>query len=250
METQNPIPAHRSSAIHVRLYQPGDKAQVLRIFRRSFIDVINDAIGINLATPRIVAAVEVAAAAGTLLISRWRKGSSLVSNAVAGMAIAVTAVPAVVAIYYYALVAALIYLSEKSDMGDIETHYSPVGRDGTPRLNAFFVAIDKTSGAILGVVGVQPSTKPHCAELRRMCVSHESRRKGVGSALCQAVVEHVSRWNSRTEEESQRVHRIVLATTAYQAPAMGLYERQGWRRSGELVSFAFGFSGYYYSRDV
>ncbi|KAJ3341620.1 hypothetical protein HDU93_004522 [Gonapodya sp. JEL0774] len=214
---------------------------------------MNDAIVWNIKSPRAITA--------TMLVGSWiafrrQAAGSLLSTSSLTLlrlfAISWTAVGVSIAVYYYTLVAVIIFLSEKSDMGDIESHYGPREPDGTQTLlNAFFVATDPLTSTIVGLVGVQGSRlpdQPQRAELRRMCVRRDQRRKGVGSALCKAVLAHVQSWNKLVEED-RKVQTLALSTTRFQIPAIRLYEKEGWRRVGDL-EFAFGLEVYQYERAI
>jgi ribosomal protein S18 acetylase RimI-like enzyme len=112
---------------------------------------------------------------------------------------------------------------------------SPYGRrlaDAADRAaNAdLLVAVD--GGRLLGtatlVVGHGPYAElagPGEAELRMLAVDPAARRRGVGAALVQAVLDRAADGGAR---------RLVLSTLPAMAAAHRLYQRFGFRRAPEL----------------
>jgi GNAT superfamily N-acetyltransferase len=93
---------------------------------------------------------------------------------------------------------------------------------------ATFVAV--IDGRDVGIVrGARPGKPSEAAALISMWVAPEARRKGVGSALVDAVIE----W--------ARAHgfaRLRLEVVDDNAHAVALYARKGFERSGESVRCA------------
>ena len=108
-----------------------------------------------------------------------------------------------------------IQRSLNADLADIPANY--VHR---PRSN-FWVA--ELAGEIKGTVGVQEIDREE-AELRRMSVAADSRRRGIGGRLL-ATVEDFCR--------EQGYSRVGLSTVLHLEAAVSMYERCGYRRLGQ-----------------
>ena len=105
--------------------------------------------------------------------------------------------------------AAYVERAVSEELGRIGEYYA----DG-----AFWVA--EQDDAVVGMVGIERHSDAE-AELRRMIVAREHRRRGIGRALL-ATAEafcHESGYQS-----------VVLSTSELQQPAMLLYESSGYRR--------------------
>ncbi|MFC1457584.1 GNAT family N-acetyltransferase [Microvirga arabica] len=93
------------------------------------------------------------------------------------------------------------------------------------------VAQDPSSGMIVGTVQVilkQPENQPHRADIAKMLVHNQARRRGVGAALMRAA-----------EEAAAKAGKIVLVLdTVTGGDAERLYERVGWVKSGIIPNYA------------
>jgi putative acetyltransferase len=95
------------------------------------------------------------------------------------------------------------------ELGRIEEHYFKRAGQG------FWVAV---AGAVVGMVGVERHDDD-AAELRRMAVAREHRRKGIARKLLAAAEAFCSR---------QGYRRIVLSTSELQQAAARLYQSSGY----------------------
>jgi GNAT superfamily N-acetyltransferase len=73
----------------------------------------------------------------------------------------------------------------------------------------------------------QPENQPHRAEVSKMLVSRNARRRGVGAALM-----------SEAEKVARECGKSLLVLDTASAEAERLYERQGWQRCGVIPDFA------------
>jgi len=93
------------------------------------------------------------------------------------------------------------------------------------------VAQDPMSGRIVGTVQVvlsQPENQPHRADIAKMLVCREARRRGVGAALMRAA-----------EEAALAAGKTVLVLdTVTGGDAERLYERVGWMKAGVIPNYA------------
>lgn len=93
------------------------------------------------------------------------------------------------------------------------------------------VARDSDSGTIVGTVQVvlkQPDNQPHRADIAKMLVHRDARKRGVGAALMQAA-----------EMAARRAGRSVLVLdTVTGGDAERLYARLGWIRVGVIPNYA------------
>lgn len=93
------------------------------------------------------------------------------------------------------------------------------------------VAQEPSDGRIVGTVQVvfaQQENQPHRADLAKMLVLRQARRRGIGAALMQEA-EAAAREAGKT--------LLVLDTTPG-GPAERLYERLGWTKVGVIASYA------------
>jgi ribosomal protein S18 acetylase RimI-like enzyme len=88
---------------------------------------------------------------------------------------------------------------------------------------AFWVAEDDR---VVGMVGVEPHGKD-AAELRRMAVDRQHRRKGIGRKLLAAAEAYC---------RASGYRKIVLSTSELQVAARRLYEASGYRLVREEVA--------------
>ncbi len=93
------------------------------------------------------------------------------------------------------------------------------------------VAKDLSNGMVVGTVQVilkQPENQPHRADIAKMLVHSQARRRGVGAALMRAA-----------EEAAARAGKTVLVLdTVTGGDAERLYERLGWIKSGVIPNYA------------
>jgi putative acetyltransferase len=89
----------------------------------------------------------------------------------------------------------------------------------------FWIAEDE-SGALMGFFGLEPAGQDG-AELRRMYVVPESRRRGVARTML-VRAEHIC--------VRAGLKRLVLSTSALQDAALALYHGSGYRLVGEEVA--------------
>jgi ribosomal protein S18 acetylase RimI-like enzyme len=93
------------------------------------------------------------------------------------------------------------------------------------------VAQETSSGMIVGTVQVilrQPENQPHRADIAKMLVHNQARRRGVGAALMRAA-----------EEAAAKAGKTVLVLdTVTGGDAERLYERVGWVKSGIIPNYA------------
>lgn len=92
-----------------------------------------------------------------------------------------------------------------------------------------FVAEHETT--LLGTVTLvmdTPPNQPHRADVAKMIVARNARRRGTGAALLDAV-EHEARAQGRT---------LLVLDTISNSAAARLYERCGWTRVGEIPDYA------------
>jgi GNAT superfamily N-acetyltransferase len=93
------------------------------------------------------------------------------------------------------------------------------------------VAQDRSSGQIVGTVQVvlgQPENQPHRADVSKMLVHRQARRRGVGAALMRAAEDA-----ARTAGKS-----LLVLDTATGSDAERLYERLGWTKAGVIPNYA------------
>jgi putative acetyltransferase len=86
----------------------------------------------------------------------------------------------------------------------------------------FWVA--ECDGRVVGCVGVTPGAAPASVELRKLYVAAAARRRGLGAALCALVEDEARRRGARSVE--------LWSDTRF-ADAHRLYQRRGYRRTGE-----------------
>ena len=93
------------------------------------------------------------------------------------------------------------------------------------------VAEDAASGRIVGTVQVilaMPDNQPHRADVAKMLVLRDARRRGLGAALMSAA-EAAARAAGRT---------LLVLDTATGSDAERLYARLGWQRCGVIPGYA------------
>jgi len=93
------------------------------------------------------------------------------------------------------------------------------------------VARDQTSGRIVGTVQVvlkQPENQPHRADISKMLVHRDARKRGIGAALMRAA-EEAARMAGKT---------VLVLDTVTGGDGERLYERVGWIKSGVIPNYA------------
>ena len=101
------------------------------------------------------------------------------------------------------------------DLADISFHYLQATGDH------FWVA--EVKGQIKGMVGIQRRDEKE-AELRRMSVDRDARRRGIGWALLET---------TETFCREQGYQQIRLTTVTLLQPAIAMYVRFGYQLTGE-----------------
>jgi len=100
-----------------------------------------------------------------------------------------------------------------------------VGRGDTTLLAA------RLGGRVVGTVQLglnMPPNQPHRADVKKLLVHRDARRRGVGTALM-AAVEHAAARHGRT---------LLVLDTAETGDAERLYVRCGWVRAGVIPDYA------------
>ncbi|MXQ09972.1 GNAT family N-acetyltransferase [Microvirga makkahensis] len=91
--------------------------------------------------------------------------------------------------------------------------------------------VAEDGGRIVGTVQVilrQPENQPHRADIAKMLVHRNARRRGVGAALMRAA-----------EEAARKAGRTVLVLdTVTGSDGERLYARLGWQRVGVIPNYA------------
>lgn len=104
--------------------------------------------------------------------------------------------------------------------------------DGASRGERIVLAAeDRRTGRVVGTVQVvltMPDNQPHRAEVAKLLVYRDARRRGLGAALMGAA-EAAARASGRT---------LLVLDTATGGHAERLYERLGWQRCGVIPGFA------------
>jgi GNAT superfamily N-acetyltransferase len=93
------------------------------------------------------------------------------------------------------------------------------------------VAQEDTSGRIVGTVQIvlkQPENQPHRADIAKMLVHGQARKRGIGAALMRAA-EDAARTAGKT---------VLVLDTVTGGDAERLYERVGWIKSGVIPNYA------------
>jgi ribosomal protein S18 acetylase RimI-like enzyme len=120
------------------------------------------------------------------------------------------------------------------DVGETDEGYVPELRDvaGRAAQVPVLVAIDGTSGRVVGTVTYVPGPGPYhegdfgeAASFRMLAVASDARGRGIGRALVEACIER-ARAAGRTA--------IGIYTRPFMTAAHRMYERLGFRRATEL----------------
>jgi len=91
--------------------------------------------------------------------------------------------------------------------------------------------VAEDAGEVVGTVQVilrQPENQPHRADIAKMLVRRNARRRGVGAALMRAA-----------EDEARKAGKTVLVLdTVTGSDGERLYARLGWQRVGVIPNYA------------
>jgi putative acetyltransferase len=112
-----------------------------------------------------------------------------------------------------------IALALEEEIGRIPNYYAG------PH-HGFWVAED--AGALLGTFGLEPAGEG-TAELRRMYVAPEARRRGIARIMLAYAEQVVAAWGLR---------RLILSTAEVQYAALALYRDAGYRIVREEIAEA------------
>ena len=101
--------------------------------------------------------------------------------------------------------------------------------EGFPPRGVFLVAEDAVADRIIGMQSIEPcgdvdGENAHVAEISTF-IDAKCRGAGVGTALMRALVEKAA---------VHGIHKLLAYIRADNAPAIGFYERSGFRRVGVL----------------
>ncbi|MGO4526718.1 N-acetyltransferase family protein [Microvirga sp. 2MCAF35] len=103
--------------------------------------------------------------------------------------------------------------------------------EGVARGERILLVAQEASGGIVGTVQVvlkQPENQPHRADIAKMLVHGQARKRGIGAALMRAA-EDAARAAGKT---------VLVLDTVTGGDAERLYERIGWTRSGVIPNYA------------
>jgi len=130
----------------------------------------------------------------------------------------------------------------------------PLVRHGTLRLPystpadnlPFVTSTDPTArsivavadGMVVGIIKLNPAKgrRAHCADIQVLAVHDAWHGRGIGTALLAAVVETADNWLN--------IKRLSLGVSADNLPAIGLYEKFGFRAEGVARANAFRNGGF------
>ena len=137
-----------------------------------------------------------------------------------------------------------------AEMGDFADYVERAIADELGRIGEYYLA-DARQGfwvvdGVIGMVGVERQSDT-VAELRRMVVAREHRRRGIARALLGTAEDFCRKAGYAT---------IVLNTSELQQPAMRLYEASGYRhvrtaRPGETThKMVGGLTRHYYEKKL
>ncbi|MCE9670567.1 GNAT family N-acetyltransferase [Myxococcus stipitatus] len=103
--------------------------------------------------------------------------------------------------------------------------------EGVTRGERALLVAEDGEGHLLGTVQLLlslPENQPHRADVAKMLVHRQARRRGVAARLM-AAVEHEARREGRT---------VLVLDTVTGGDAERLYARAGWQRVGEVPHYA------------
>lgn len=103
--------------------------------------------------------------------------------------------------------------------------------DAVVRGERMLLIAEDDAGTILGTVTLilnLPENQPHRADVAKMLVHRNARRRGIAAALLLAAEEHAVAAGRRT----------LVLDTATGSDAERLYSREGWQRCGVIPEYA------------
>lgn len=103
--------------------------------------------------------------------------------------------------------------------------------DGVRRGERALLVAEAGEGQVVGTVQLvlaQPENQPHRADVGKMLVRRDARRRGVAQRLM-AAVDEVARSERRT---------VLVLDTVTGGDAERLYQRAGWTRVGDVPNYA------------
>jgi GNAT superfamily N-acetyltransferase len=137
-----------------------------------------------------------------------------------------------------------------AELGDFAAYADRAIAEELGRIGEYYVDggfwVAEPDGAVVGMVGIERRSDAE-AELRRMVVARQYRRRGIARALL-AVAEDFCRQAGYAA--------VALSTSELQAPAMRLYESSGYRRVRSAMSEATthkmvgGLTRHYYEKKL
>jgi GNAT superfamily N-acetyltransferase len=101
---------------------------------------------------------------------------------------------------------------------------------GVERRERILIAAENAAGQIVGCVQLifaQAENQPHRADVAKMLVHRQSRRRGVGAALLAAA-----------ERAARSAGKTLLVLDTASGDAERLYGRLGWLRCGVIPGYA------------
>ncbi len=103
--------------------------------------------------------------------------------------------------------------------------------DGVARGERVLLVAEDAAGRIVGTVQLitaQPDNQPHRADVAKMLVHRDARRRGVAQQLM-AAADDAARAAGKT---------VLVLDTVTGGDAERLYQRAGWQRVGEIPKYA------------
>jgi GNAT superfamily N-acetyltransferase len=103
--------------------------------------------------------------------------------------------------------------------------------EGVARRERVLLIAEDREGAIVGTVQLitaLPENQPHRADVAKMLVHRQARRRGIAQRLM-AAVDQAAREEGRT---------VLVLDTVTGSDASRLYERAGWQRVGDVPRYA------------
>lgn len=187
-----------STTISIRHYQPADQERVHEVFAAGIMSNLNAAVVTLFQSPAILGLSAI-----LIGISHWISGSVVVPAFLGCIMVGF--------IYCFSRLQFASYIKEclQDDLSNIPNVYNR--KQG----GFFLVAIDDSTGTIVGTVGLEPKGQD-LYELRRMSVDAQYQGKGIGRRLLQ-----------RLDQECQK-GKITLGTSKFMYAAQALYQRNGF----------------------
>jgi ribosomal protein S18 acetylase RimI-like enzyme len=116
---------------------------------------------------------------------------------------------------------------------DAAAYWQKVAADMHKGERILLVALEneRVIGSVQLVLATQPNA-PHRAEVQKLLVHNQHRRKGIGRALMLAIEEH-----------ARRINRWLIVLDTASRAAEQLYEQVGYTRLGIIPEFALNTGG-------